>query len=39
MRREAILKEVAFFNDAWHDHYIYAILRDEWEKSALRLYL
>ena len=24
-------QEVVYYNDAWHDQYIYAMLEDEWK--------
>ena len=30
MRREAHFRHAAFFNEVWHDQYLYAILEGEW---------
>ncbi|MBT5144913.1 MAG: GNAT family N-acetyltransferase [Gemmatimonadetes bacterium] len=33
MRREGDYKEIAFFDDVWHDQYCYAILDSEWTRA------
>ena len=30
MRQEAFLRGVVYFDDVWHDQYLYAILAEEW---------
>ena len=33
MRREGDYKEIAFFDNVWHNQYCYAILAPEWQKA------
>ncbi len=33
MRQEAHYKQIAYFDDVWHDQYCYAILKPEWEEA------
>ncbi len=33
MRQEAHYRQIAFFDDVWHDQYCYAILKHEWVEA------
>ena len=35
MRQEAFFRDIVYFDEVWHDQYLYAMLVEEWAGGAV----